>query len=158
MKMIMFMSVIPSTLFIMSSHPISMMIVIIMQTFILCLSLWLMLNISWFSYIMFLIFLGGIMILFIYIASLASNEKFFILPKHSFNQILFMSTMMMISLVTVNSQINKMNKMEFSEMVFKIYSNSLMNMTLFTIFYLIFTLIVVVKMTSLLDGPLRSKN
>jgi NADH-ubiquinone oxidoreductase chain 6 len=30
----------------------------------------------WFSYILFLVFLGGVLVLFIYITRLASNEKF----------------------------------------------------------------------------------
>lgn len=61
------------------------------------------------------------------------------------------------STIMLNKQSIKFNKTEFSEIIFKIYSENLINITIFTIFYLIFTLIVVVKITAILKGPLRSK-
>jgi len=57
-------------------HPVIILILILIQSTILCLIIWIYLNSSWLSYILFLIFLGGLIVLFMYITRLASNEKF----------------------------------------------------------------------------------
>ena len=49
---------------------------LLIQTLLICLITGLIAKRFWFSYILFLIFLGGILVLFIYVTSLASNEIF----------------------------------------------------------------------------------
>ena len=65
-----------SILFLRLSHPLAIGLGLLFQTILICCTTGLS-NISfWFSYILFLIFLGGILVLFIYVTSLASNEIF----------------------------------------------------------------------------------
>merc|ERR1712198_806681 len=58
------------------SHPLAIGLALLSQTILICLITGLSSSSFWFSYILFLIFLGGILVLFIYVTSLASNEMF----------------------------------------------------------------------------------
>ena len=97
------------------------------------------------------------MVLFIYIARLASNEKFKFNINNLTSQLIIILILTLVFILNFNSQVIKFNKEEFLEIIFKIYSFMIINLTIFTIFYLIFTLIVVVKIMSLKEGPLRTK-
>nr|QNV11699.1 NADH dehydrogenase subunit 6 [Rhamphomyia barbata] len=70
------MIMISSFIFMQMNHPLAMGLMLLMQTFLICLITGLMTKSFWFSYILFLIFLGGMLVLFIYVTSLASNEMF----------------------------------------------------------------------------------
>lgn len=66
--------VIVSILILLLNHPLAFIISLFAQTLLVCISLK---NISlWISLILFLIFLGGILVIFIYVSSLSANEKF----------------------------------------------------------------------------------
>ena len=58
------------------NHPLSTGLVLLAQTVLISVSVGLFGKRYWFSYILFLIFLGGMLVLFIYVASLAANEQF----------------------------------------------------------------------------------
>merc|ERR1712221_33590 len=58
------------------SHPLAIGLALLSQTILICLITGLSSSSFWFSYILFLIFLGGMLVLFIYVTSLASNEIF----------------------------------------------------------------------------------
>jgi len=141
-----------------TSHPIAIIIIIVAQTFILCVSIWLFLRTGWFSYIIFLIYLGGLIVLFIYISRLAFNEKFNIIDKELSAQFIF-SAVILITLISLSAEIKtfKPIKIEINEFIFKIFSFSSTLLTTLTIIYLIITLIVVVKITAQFFGPLRTK-
>merc|ERR1712121_349705 len=120
-----------------------------------------------FSYILFLIFLGGILVLFIYITSLASNEIF----NTSISIITFifirMFIILLLTIITDNSILTQLNYFKipivFKELphisdislVSMIYNSTNLNLTIFIVFYLFLTLIVVVKITNIFFGPLR---
>jgi len=122
----------------------------------------------WFSYILFLVFLGGILVLFIYVTSLASNEIF----NFSFNLILIIIFILLIifffSLLIDNIEITFLNNFDifnFSKLILnkensisihKLYNFPTNLITLILINYLFFTLIVVVKITNFYYGPLRN--
>merc|ERR1712024_80762 len=60
----------------MGSHPIFFSIILIIRSIvigIICIKI----NLSWFFYLLVLVFLGGVIVLIIYINTLAINEKFF---------------------------------------------------------------------------------
>nr|YP_011010728.1 NADH dehydrogenase subunit 6 [Menippe rumphii]WPW47618.1 NADH dehydrogenase subunit 6 [Menippe rumphii] len=145
-------------------HPLSMGLTLLLQTVMISLSAGMTTYSFWFSYILFLIFLGGMLVLFIYVASLASNEVF------SFSLLTFMLYLSMFFLLTIMcfildplltshslnlppSSIN--NNTSTPIIVSWIYSMNSMYFTLFIILYLLLTLIVVVKITSIFKGPLR---
>nr|YP_010248188.1 NADH dehydrogenase subunit 6 [Gonodactylus smithii]QTK16229.1 NADH dehydrogenase subunit 6 [Gonodactylus smithii]UEV86999.1 NADH dehydrogenase subunit 6 [Gonodactylellus affinis] len=149
------------------THPLAMGMMLLLQTLTIC-AITSLLNFHvWFSYILFLIFLGGMLVLFIYITSLASNEMF----QFSFKMISFFIIMMSLGffLSMILDPLLLDFKMSSSDMhkymgetynmqavlIGNIYSSNTMNTTLFMILYLLLTLIVVVKITYTFLGPLR---
>nr|YP_026127.1 NADH dehydrogenase subunit 6 [Philaenus spumarius]AAT39441.1 NADH dehydrogenase subunit 6 [Philaenus spumarius] len=169
--MIMMSSIMMSTIFSMMKHPLSMGMILLIQTLITCLMNGLNSYSMWFSYILFITFIGGMLILFIYIASIASNEKFLFSMKmmmiiiFMMFMLLIMSMMdmtivvnnhMIIETMSYNKSVNEMNK-EINS-IMKMFNMPTTMITLMTIIYLLFTMITVVKVTNMKDGPLRMKN
>ena len=68
-------------------HPISLGIVLIFYSLIIGI-MSIIFSTPWFFYLLVLVFLGGVIILIIYISTLAANEKF-IIPKFNRYLILF---------------------------------------------------------------------
>nr|WCI21415.1 NADH dehydrogenase subunit 6 [Euploea mulciber] len=151
-------------------HPLAMGFMILMQTLFLCLLSGLMINTYWFSYILFLIFLGGLLILFIYVSSIASNEMF---KTHNFFMIfpmifllLFISYFLKMNLNWLNFSFNDEMMNFFYKYLFfnfenkinltKLYNNNTYYLMFMLIIYLFITLIAVVKITNIFFGPLRS--
>jgi len=155
-KLLIISSSIFAIFFILRSHPIILITLILIQTINLCLIAWILLKSSWFSYILFIIFLGGLMVLFIYITSLASNEKFFFRA----NPILLLyiiSIIIIILLINKNEEAQIFNQLNNINKIFNsIYSLNVITLTITTIIYLLLTLIVVVKVASKYEGPLRN--
>nr|ARH54530.1 NADH dehydrogenase subunit 6 [Ocypus ophthalmicus] len=153
-----------SILFIFLSHPLSMGIILLIQTILVSLVSGL-LNINfWFSYILFLIMIGGMLVLFIYMTSIASNEKF-LFSNWLFLFIIFMMIMSIISFLFMDNLL--LNMINYSEK-FNLNNNFNMNLNKFLnypsniilfmmIIYLFITLIAVVKITDIKFGPLRQK-
>nr|YP_009114347.1 NADH dehydrogenase subunit 6 [Ariadne ariadne]AHL17249.1 NADH dehydrogenase subunit 6 [Ariadne ariadne] len=155
------------------NHPFSMGFMILIQTLLLCLLSSMMINTYWFSYILFLVFLGGLLVLFIYVSSIASNELF----KISFFNKSFFSALFLIFIISLffynnlywmnfyfNDEMNNMFNMflffnnEFNINLSKLYNNQTYFLTIMMIIYLFITLIAVVKITNIIYGPLRSYN
>nr|QIT03230.1 NADH dehydrogenase subunit 6 [Sarcophaga caudagalli] len=149
-------------------HPLAMGLTLLIQTTLICLTSGLMTKTFWFSYILFLVFLGGMLVLFIYVTSLASNEMF------SFSMKLTMTTIIMFILsISVLIFIDKniliqYNNMEIQSMInmdsyimenslslMKLYNYPTNLLTIMLMNYLLITLIAVVKITKLFKGPLR---
>nr|YP_008815848.1 NADH dehydrogenase subunit 6 [Celaenorrhinus maculosa]AGZ17862.1 NADH dehydrogenase subunit 6 [Celaenorrhinus maculosa] len=173
-KMLLSLSMIFLSLFMLFlKHPLSMGLMILIQTFMVCLISGMISYTYWFSYILFLTFLGGLLVLFIYVASIASNEMFIFTFK---NKILmffmfvitpFLSTFFMNNLNWMNLFINshEMNNF-FNFMLFfnnencinlsKLYNSQTYFLMIMMIIYLLITLIAVVKITNIFYGPLRS--
>nr|WOR80651.1 NADH dehydrogenase subunit 6 [Luciola sp.] len=163
MTMLIFMMMTTIT-FMFISHPLSMGMILLMQT--LLISMWtgsLSMN-FWYSYILFIVMVGGMLILFIYMTSVASNEKF----SYSKILLMLMTIMLMISMImmmkdqfysslnSMNSEmINIKNKILFKLSLNKFYMFPMMFISLSMIIYLLIALIAVVKITNLKSGPLR---
>nr|YP_010962596.1 NADH dehydrogenase subunit 6 [Euphausia crystallorophias]WNI01992.1 NADH dehydrogenase subunit 6 [Euphausia crystallorophias] len=166
--LIMFYPLIISTsiLFTRLVHPLAMGLALLFQTILICCTTGLS-NLSfWFSYILFLIFLGGMLVLFIYVTSLASNEMFkpsiisfmAIASISITGGLLLLCDPMMLSQSTLLKMSSFIKDTCYStdlELVATIYNSTNMNMTIFMVFYLLLTLIVVVKVTGNFFGPLR---
>nr|QSV08512.1 NADH dehydrogenase subunit 6 [Antheraea yamamai]UNZ93506.1 NADH dehydrogenase subunit 6 [Antheraea yamamai] len=154
------------------NHPLSMGLMILFQTLLTCILSGMMIKTYWFSYILFLTFLGGLLVLFIYVASIASNELF------SFNLttkllfllfIFFLITIIFLfynNLKWMNFNINNSEMFNFFNMIIffnenkinlnKLYNNQTSLLTYLLIIYLFITLIAMVKITNIFYGPLRS--
>nr|WNV22594.1 NADH dehydrogenase subunit 6 [Psylliodes dulcamarae] len=155
-----------SLLFIYMKHPLSCGLILLMQTILTSLMTGMMNYNFWYSYIFFLIMVGGMLILFIYMTSIASNEKF------KFSKKLMMMIMMIMIIITMmlpmdlfyfnyffNIQDMKtMNLIFNNDMSLKKYFNyPNFNMMFMMIIYMFVTLIAIVKITNNSYGPLRQK-
>nr|QFQ01328.1 NADH dehydrogenase subunit 6 [Acanthephyra smithi] len=147
-------------------HPLAMGLTLLLQTIMICITSGLSNKSMWFSYILFLIFLGAMLVLFIYVASLASNESFTFSPTLSILILvlsLFGSMFILLDPLLTSLKLSSEASYLSAETLFFstqanlsfIYNPSSMNLTLFIIMYLLLTLIVVVKITSTFFGPLR---
>nr|YP_009502503.1 NADH dehydrogenase subunit 6 [Neptis alwina]AWV82905.1 NADH dehydrogenase subunit 6 [Neptis alwina] len=156
------------------NHPLAMGLLILIQTLLTCLLSGMMINTYWFSYILFLIFLGGLLVLFIYVSSVASNELFKIsfLNKLSFSFYIFLIFIISIifknNLIWMNFSFNdEMNNFfnmfmffnnEFNFNLSKLYNEQTYCLMTMMIIYLFITLVAIVKITNIFFGPLRSFN
>nr|YP_009540708.1 NADH dehydrogenase subunit 6 [Arcyptera meridionalis]AYQ22796.1 NADH dehydrogenase subunit 6 [Arcyptera meridionalis]QID03977.1 NADH dehydrogenase subunit 6 [Arcyptera meridionalis] len=150
------------------NHPMSMMMFIIMQTFLVGLMTGMMMESFWLSYILFLTFLGGMLVLFIYITSIASNELF--KPKlMTMILTLFMFTILMMILIITDKTMfmdmikntetmninNSINYQEMTTSLEKLYNKPTFIITMMMMIYLFLALLVVVKITNINQGPIR---
>nr|AVN67233.1 NADH dehydrogenase subunit 6 [Anaplecta omei] len=157
-----------SIMFSMMNHPLAMGMLLLTQTTLMCMISGLMLKTFWFSYILFLVFLGGMLVLFIYVTTLASNEMF----KFSSKLLLLLMTSFMLMTLTWNkchdtemlstwteTSINITNlTTENTKILMKLYNKPTMVITIMMAIYMLLTLIVVVKITAISKGPLRSSS
>nr|YP_010327100.1 NADH dehydrogenase subunit 6 [Niphonyx segregata]UNP54362.1 NADH dehydrogenase subunit 6 [Niphonyx segregata] len=161
-----------SILMLFLNNPLSMGLMILMQTFLTCLLTGMMIKTYWFSYILFLTFLGGLLVLFIYVSSIASNEMFnssfnlkytfslfffFLLMfnMYMFNDLMWMNFFNnsdMTNFMNMSIFFNNENKINLN----KLYNNQTFLIMLMLIIYLFITLIAVVKITNIFFGPIRS--
>nr|YP_010730267.1 NADH dehydrogenase subunit 6 [Ceromasia rubrifrons]WEG23082.1 NADH dehydrogenase subunit 6 [Ceromasia rubrifrons] len=154
-------------LFMFMKHPLTMGLTLLIQTMLISSMIGIITKTFWFSYILFLVFLGGMLVLFIYVISLASNEMFSLSIKLMIISlvmftILFMlliinktlllqyKNMEMLSLYNLNSYI-----IENSLSINKLYNYPTNMLTILLMNYLLITLIAIVKITKLFKGPLR---
>nr|QNE85606.1 NADH dehydrogenase subunit 6 [Empis caudatula] len=161
-----------SFIFMQMNHPLAMGLMLLIQTSLICLITGLITKSFWFSYILFLIFLGGMLVLFIYVTSLASNEMFSLSMNLMIYSILIMlmSTLFMtmidkLSIISMlhNNEMNEIFNMNSFVNENKLNLNKLYNfptnmLTLLLINYLLMTLIAIVKITNVFYGPLRQMN
>nr|QGT77345.1 NADH dehydrogenase subunit 6 [Potamiscus yongshengensis] len=160
------MIIILSFLFTQTCHPLAMGMLLLIQTVVITLSTGLATYSFWFSYILFLIFLGGMLVLFIYVASLASNESF------ALSTTLIGITLFSLSSLPLFFFLDPILFTSFTNLAnssIKIYSSTAhttswifntpsMYFTFFIISYLLLALLVVVKIINLFKGPLRLMN
>nr|AYQ19129.1 NADH dehydrogenase subunit 6 [Erotylinae sp. 4 ACP-2013] len=155
-----------SIMFIFLNHPLSLGLILLIQTIMTSLITGMLTMNFWYSYILFLIMIGGMLILFIYMTSVAANEKF----KFSKNLLIFtlISNMMMFMFMFIDQfflktsfnslEMNSQNLFNnFNMMIIKYlnYPNNLMFTMM--IIYLFLVLIMVVKIITINKGPLRQK-
>jgi len=146
-----------SILILISSNPIIILIVILAQTLFICLLIWTIIKTRWFSFILFLIFLGGLIVLFVYVVSLASNEKFELKYEETYRWAII-STFIII-LFTISLYFNKIAEnvnINLYNQTLIIFSDEIIIIITLVIAYLLFTLIIAVKISSKYEGPLRN--
>nr|YP_009500646.1 NADH dehydrogenase subunit 6 [Ernolatia moorei]AWT58421.1 NADH dehydrogenase subunit 6 [Ernolatia moorei] len=154
------------------NHPLSMGMMILIQTLLTSLITGMMIKTYWFSYILFLVFLGGLLVLFIYVSSIASNELFYF--NMNMKLTIFFFFLVFIMFMLLNFKFKFMNYMidynlemnNFFNMMFfnnenkinmnKLYNNQTTMLTILLIIYLFINLIAVVKITNIFYGPLRT--
>nr|YP_009328092.1 NADH dehydrogenase subunit 6 [Oxya hyla]APD14926.1 NADH dehydrogenase subunit 6 [Oxya hyla] len=154
--------------FIKLSHPMSMMLFIIFQTLLIGLMTGTIMESFWLSYILFLTFLGGMLVLFIYITSIASNEMFqlksitimstVILWTITMFMFIIFDKMMFLDWLKNSETMNMSMSINYQEMtmsLLKLYNNPTFIITMMMMIYLFLALIAVVKITNINQGPIR---
>nr|BDL61473.1 NADH dehydrogenase subunit 6 [Tmethypocoelis choreutes] len=153
-----------SILFVNLNHPLAMGLTLLIQTVLITITVGLSNFSFWFSYILFLIFLGGMLVLFIYVASIASNEVFLppkILPIGmlliSFGLSIIMLFMdPLLNIVSSSLPTSSMQIMTSTPFIISwIYNSPSMMFTIFIVSYLLLMLIIVVKIVNMFKAPLR---
>nr|YP_009913602.1 NADH dehydrogenase subunit 6 [Monochamus alternatus alternatus]AFZ40842.1 NADH dehydrogenase subunit 6 [Monochamus alternatus]QLM01488.1 NADH dehydrogenase subunit 6 [Monochamus alternatus alternatus]QWM97282.1 NADH dehydrogenase subunit 6 [Monochamus alternatus] len=158
-------SIIMGFSFLFLNHPLSLGLILLFQTTLIALITGLMNYNYWFSYIIFLVMIGGMLILFIYMTSVASNEKFkFSYKLMSILTILFCMLFLLMfldsyyfNLILTNDLINQNFNMNFKLSMNKFLMWPMNLLFTLIIIYLLITLIMVVKITNIQSGPLRQK-
>nr|AKG63655.1 NADH dehydrogenase subunit 6 [Aedes albopictus] len=172
MMLIMLISFIISFIFMQMKHPLAMGLMLLIQTFLTSLLTGMLMKTFWFSYVLFLIFMGGMLVLFIYVTSLSSNEMFSLSMKLTFISIFMIMLFLMFYLffdkLIIEPFINNNEMIKLSLMnnfltedtisLNKMYNFPTNLITLLLINYLFLTLLVTVKITKKNYGPLRPMN
>nr|QIV24598.1 NADH dehydrogenase subunit 6 [Bifidoprionus rufus] len=149
------------------NHPLSVGVTLLIQTLLISLITGSMNSSYWFSYILFLIMVGGMLVLFIYMTNVASNEKFKFSMKMLWATIPISAMLIPLSYLDkfLTEMISVSGKSSDSEsylqeitQLTKFISWPLMMNLLLIITYLLIALIMVVKITDIKQGPLRQKN
>nr|QNS37159.1 NADH dehydrogenase subunit 6 [Prosopocoilus bulbosus mandibularis] len=165
MSMILATSITPAIFLPLVNHPLSLGLLLLTQsTFIALISGWMNLS-FWYSYILMLIMIGGMLVLFMYMTSVASNEKF------KFSSKMFSFLMIWVASLTPvllcldqwfpNYKITFSENLELTTSLMSL--NKFLNfpavmISITIIIYLLVTLIVVIKISKFKQGPLRNYN
>nr|WNL54254.1 NADH dehydrogenase subunit 6 [Microcerotermes pauliani] len=158
-KLLMSMSTMTSLMFTQMKHPLAMGLMLLIQTTMVCLISGTMYKSFWFSYILFMIMIGGMLVLFMYMTSLASNEMFS--PSNKMMVITLTSLpvlMYVMPTVTNNKEMSPHDTMTENEIMTTttvMYNQMMGTMTTLLVLYMLLTLIVVVNIINVSKGPLR---
>nr|APX40145.1 NADH dehydrogenase subunit 6 [Cryptocephalus lusitanicus] len=163
--MLVLMILMTTTLCCFMNHPLTLGFILLLQTMMIALLTGLLSLNFWSSYIIFLIMIGGMLILFIYMTSVASNEKFKFSSKLFLLMSFFMLNMMMIFFFLdkflMSQKLNVIETFSMHENInTQFFLNKFINFPhnliyLMTVIYLLITLIAIVKITNKTKGTLR---
>nr|YP_009739803.1 NADH dehydrogenase subunit 6 [Stygobromus allegheniensis]QIC54428.1 NADH dehydrogenase subunit 6 [Stygobromus allegheniensis] len=152
-------------LFIFLWHPLGMTAMIILQALAIAINLYTYTQTSWFTYILIMTFLSGMMIIFAYISSIVPNETMTKMP------FFFSASVMATSVIALLLLFSQTMTSDFFNLplvmtslydsatatIFKIFKTNTNTLAIILISYLLVVLIMVVKITAFNSGPLRSK-
>nr|YP_009488363.1 NADH dehydrogenase subunit 6 [Metasalis populi]AWD31622.1 NADH dehydrogenase subunit 6 [Metasalis populi] len=157
LEMLIMLMIIMSILFSSLMTPLSMVVTLILQTMLISIISSIMISSFWYSYMMILIMISGLLILFMYMASIASNEKFNI------------PTMLILYLMMLGFYLNFTKKEMIFEKKISFYINQEMIMnklfnykfmmpTILMITLLFLMMIIVSFLVNSNEGPMRKSN
>nr|AFI13777.1 NADH dehydrogenase subunit 6 [Diuraphis noxia] len=161
LKFIMLTNLIMAITLTMMKSPLSSNLIILIQTLSLTLMINLINKTSWISFMIFILYIGGLMIIFLYISSIAFNElninKNF---KNLIYKLIFIILVLMYFKMSLNlNNMNYENKFIFEDNfymlnMFILPNNLMMYMIMFILFFM---LILIIWMLKINKGPIRQK-
>nr|YP_010352255.1 NADH dehydrogenase subunit 6 [Reticulitermes luofunicus]UOL50349.1 NADH dehydrogenase subunit 6 [Reticulitermes luofunicus] len=161
-KLLMSTSMMTSMMSTQMKHPLAMGMMLLLQTMMTCMISGTMYKSFWFSYILFMIMIGGMLVLFMYMTSLASNEMFYPTSKMMMTAMVLSPTMMyLMPDQTNNKEMNTHESTTEDEIMMTtltMYNQIPGMMTIMLVMYMLLTLIVVVNIINISSGPLRHTN
>nr|QIZ12544.1 NADH dehydrogenase subunit 6 [Tonicina zschaui] len=144
------------------NHPLSMGLMILLNTIIISLSMFFQSS-SWFGFILFLIYIGGLLVMFAYVTALVPN------PTFKFNMMLKNFTVMMIFWLLLftnveftsipswkNMEVNLHWEFFYNNFGASLFSLFNLNIIIGLVLILLFILICIVKICYFKKGPLRT--
>nr|WPW46785.1 NADH dehydrogenase subunit 6 [Halobates micans] len=161
MKMIFMFMIMMATTMMVLKHPLSMGFNLILITFLSSMMMSIWMKYTWYSYILVLVMLGGMLVLFMYMASIASNE----IMKFSFKTLIMMIISMIISMALLKEEIMSYGSTMIQTMdgqqnmsMMKLFNTQSSIITIMMALYLLMTMIYVIFITNTFEGPMRKKN
>nr|QBZ38118.1 NADH dehydrogenase subunit 6 [Malaxella flava]QBZ38131.1 NADH dehydrogenase subunit 6 [Malaxella flava] len=162
MKKLLLMMTLNSLMTIFMKHPISMGSILMIQSIITSTLMTMLTKNSWYSMILFVTFSSGMMIMFMYMSSISSNEKF----KASFK---FMNLMLMMMILTTLLKIdwNFLLNFKLTDQILNFKENEEMNsiiknisfnklyLTILLTTIILMTLIAISNLINSFEGPLK---
>lgn len=149
-------------LFALSKTPLIIAFTVLAIAFIVSFFTFIYLPTSWFSFLLFLVFIGAVIIIFIYVSSLASND-FILLSVAPFWVFIlwgsFTGTLILLANSNYTGHTSSSTLLDFrvvSPIAYKLYSPYVLYISLFIITYLLIALIVVAKNSAWSSGALRA--
>nr|UZA61275.1 NADH dehydrogenase subunit 6 [Endeis sp. JZ-2022] len=159
MKLIMIMMMMMTSMMIFNYPPFMLVMIILIQTLLCSMMMWMMAESFWMAYILILIFLGGMLVIFIYMASINSNQKI----NFKFSMVKMNTMSMVLITLYVMSQMNSELLMggaphhkSLTNNINKMYESSSSMTTLIMAIYLMITLFILVMLSKKFKGPLKS--
>nr|APD14859.1 NADH dehydrogenase subunit 6 [Anisolabididae sp. NS-2016] len=151
-------------LFYMMIHPMALGLLLLSQTVLIIMLLGLNSPSFWMSYILFLVFMGGILVLVMYIINLANNETFSVNLNYFMNMTLIYFSMLIIIYYVYLNDLAILHYFKFFANLQNLTLNSLINlystpnyiMILFLSLYLFYMLVIISYIIKITEGPLRS--
>lgn len=150
-----------------TSHPLALGLILLAQTFCIALLSGLTTHTFWLRYVLFLVFLGGLLVLFLYVTSLARNELFSPNPSLWGIAIVIFSGVtwgltaprpfLQASFPSLSLPLSNpgLTPSSFSSFLSLFYSPPTLGVTLGLAWYLLLALLVVIKLVNAKAGPLR---
>nr|QDI93801.1 NADH dehydrogenase subunit 6 [Tuxedo cruralis] len=147
------------------NHPMSMGLILIIQTLMVSIYSGMLMKTFWMSYMLTISMLSGMLVLFIYMSSIASNQKF----KNSTKMWLYFASMMLAvisflfllkKMIIKNNYLGMgMSILKMEEMYFlnKLFMNNNLYITIMMVVYLLLTMIVSSFLVNISEGPMRLK-
>lgn len=150
-------------------NPLTLGLILIIQTILSRVFLGFNIKSFWFLYILILIFVGGILVLFIYVTSIFPNEKFS-WDQEQYLIFIIISIITLIILILLNKffilnlriiELNLLTEFKSNYSIIntlKIFNSKNNWLLIFLVNYLFYCMIVVIKITNFYRGPLRKIN
>lgn len=135
--------------FVIFHHPLIMVLILIVQTIRFFMVNFFFKPSIWFSYILFLILVGGLLIIFIYLSALIPNEIFFSSPQFLYLALIFLSPIFY-SKKTTQSYSPLDSPLNFRALMLE-------KNILWLLIYLLVTLVVSILLLNNLKTPLKQK-
>nr|YP_010384448.1 NADH dehydrogenase subunit 6 [Amynthas seungpanensis]UGW52607.1 NADH dehydrogenase subunit 6 [Amynthas seungpanensis] len=109
---------------------------------------------SWYAFLVFLIYVGGMLVMFAYFLALSPNQQ---MPTTS-NILYILLTLLTLSTVAIMTETKIPMPQEMNQGTTYLYSTNTAPIVILLALVLFLTMVIVVKLTNLSKGPLRPFN
>nr|YP_010157587.1 NADH dehydrogenase subunit 6 [Fieberiella septentrionalis]QRG29281.1 NADH dehydrogenase subunit 6 [Fieberiella septentrionalis] len=145
-----------STMIIKIVNPMTMGVMLLIYTMLSTILLSKIMLTSWMAMIMFLIMIGGLLIIFMYMSSIAANQKFnYQVTMTILCLMMIMPMEEMINEIQINEE-QKTNLMVESYITLKLYNKKTWMLSTLLFIYMLICMISITKIVKIHMGPLRS--